>query len=1145
MRFNFLLVCGASLALIACGGNVDQQSDAQPIAKAEVVGTSVNTEDSIVVRSGSDVVLSGHGSDGIDDPILQFRWEQLSIDGYNFPVELYERTANSVVFTAPQVPVNQPEGIPLKFQLTIADADGATARDEIDVLVLPGADLNSFLLGPHVNEQFLIVLAAEEGVELANDIPLELEFSKTVNWVDRFGETHSETFPVSTFNGTVNAGISPAANSDRNLSFSTRLPLLDADEVNQFYRGQSRSGRLEFEDVEQASLNLNFSLTQFASGNISIHLAQKTEDGISLFDTSTFSSNATQLSVSEEWLRQQLNVESRQTANNYYNCIDPDGAAATLDSWIESAGFRAYPEQVEHVTYVNNFDLGFGRDMYFRKDENNNIYSYVVNYPNLENALTGRNEFAVVVMEFSEAPTGNCGDGTFAAADGKKIVKFYAYVPDEVTGEYVRAPSMNFDGRGERFLPGVCVVCHFGDTNVSDFNVGDLNSINAEAADLDSSFMLFDLDAFLYTSSEDGFAADPVYASEEVSSDLTNRYSRSAQEESFRDINQMVLDTFTYDQNNLRRFEIPIKAVHGWYGNTSSVEGLNFGSDETPPTEQEIQNLVSAVATLPSNNFNGPAYTPAGWQGQEDLYHDMFARNCRLCHLQIGNRAVDFDSYEEFINNENLVHYVYERGAMPLSRLTMDRFWIDYFSGLSGAEILREHLNNDSNPDNDVARDARPGFPVARITPGVNPELQADAIMDFDGFEVFEGVDSFFADNFEWRLDGSIVSRSNRYVFEALTPGTNHDLSLQVFNLTNATNSVEVLRRIAVRDNAPDPTGLPTPVVTEGDSVDINIFNGLCAFDVDSLACRSAFGDIRSGETPTISIVGLPRNGIIESVDQTNGIVRFTSTAAASDGDASFAFRLTDSFAEDSIIETLAIRVNALSGPQIGGPDNCSVNANTSQSSDDFPRILNDAECPNPILNDTAGSGLSLSLVAVDSSASRDGSNVVLNAEGLIEYTPGRFFIGNDSFSYTVEDDSLSANQSFGTVVVNVNASQTFSSLSTGDGVLNRNIPDSGCAECHDGTTAPDWRNIDNFRLVATNTEIAPYGSAEIALVQTTSTGDLLNSILFRMACNAEGLDHQGENRLCLSDGAPASIDDLNDDGRAVLTWIEEGMNNN
>ncbi len=1154
MRFSFSPIHASSilftLLLSACGGDVDKQQDALPIAKAQVVGSSINTEDMIEVRSGSDVVLTGFASDGVDDPILQFKWEQIILPGYDFPVALFERTANAVVFTAPVVPVTQPEGIELQFLLTITDADGITDQDEVNVRVLPGADLNSFLLGPHVNEQFLIVVAADEGSDIANDIPVEVELSKTVNWTDRFGIAHSRDFPVNTFVGTVTAGTAPAVNSERNLSFSSRLPLLDADEVNQYFRGEERGGRLEFEDVENASMDLNISMTQFANGNVSLYLAQKTESGIRILDTSGLVTSGlvtspANLTVSDEWLRNEVNVESRRTANNYYNCIDPTGAAATLESWIEQSGFRAYPEQVEHVTYVNNFDLGFGRDMYFREDENGNVYSYVVNYPNLENALTGRNEFAVVVMEFSEAPTGNCGDATFTdSQSGQKIVKFYAYVPDTVTGEYVRAPSMNFDGRGERFLPGVCVVCHFGDTNVDDFNVTDLSSIDATAADLNSSFMLFDLDAFLYTSGE-GSLIDPVYAFEAPSESLTNAYTRTTQENSFRNINQLVLNTFTYNRDNLRRFEMPIKAVHGWYGNRQNVESLDFGTDENPPTQQEAQTLYDTVAVLPQNTFNGPGYIPEGWVGQEELYHDVFSRNCRLCHLQIGNPAVDFDSYDEFINNENLVHYVYERGAMPLSRLTMDRFWIDYLGGEASADKLRAHLNSDNNPDNDVALDARPGYPVAQVAPGKNPELVADRVIDFDEFVVFEGVDSYFADTFEWRLDSLLASRSNRYVFEATTPGEIHELSLQVFNLTNSTSSTEEIRTIAVRDNAPQASGVPTPVVTEGGSVDINIFSSLCSDAIDSASCRAIFGDIRSGETPTITIIGNATNGSVDNVDSSNGIISFSSNNSASAGDASFDFALTDSFGESSIIETLNIRVNPLGGPTIGSPDNCSVTANTSQTVSNFPRVLNDAGCPNPIDNDSAAPGLNLSLVAVDTSASRDGSSASININGEIEYTPARFFVGTDNFSYTVQDDSPSTNQSFGTVIVTVTASQTFSDLSTGSGVFNRNIPDEGCAECHDGDTAPDWRNIDAVRLIATNSEKAPYGSPEIELQQSTSTTDLLGSILFRMACNEGGLDHQGENRLCNTDGAPTSVSDLNADGLAILNWIEEGMQNN
>ena len=75
--------------------------------------------------------------------------------------------------------------------------------------------------------------------------------------------------------------------------------------------------------------------------------------------------------------------------------IDPQGQFSTLSNWLEYAGFEdVYGDPVNdagisHALYLNNFDLGFARDMWMRKDANGNVYSFVTNYPTLEAALRG------------------------------------------------------------------------------------------------------------------------------------------------------------------------------------------------------------------------------------------------------------------------------------------------------------------------------------------------------------------------------------------------------------------------------------------------------------------------------------------------------------------------------------------------------------------------------------------------------------------------------------------------------------------------------------------------------------------------------------------------------------------------------------
>lgn len=1134
-------------ALTACGGGSDvgSQNDAPPVASAEVLGSAQTTSGEVQVRSGKEVLLSGFNSEGVDDPILTFSWRQ--VEGSDYPVELYERTADAVAFTAPDIPITDTDGVSLMFELTAVDADGVSATDTVSVRVKPARDADHFLINPRVEEDYVVIVAPNPGTLVSADIPVSLTVTQTATWRDRSGAEHSQVIATDTVSGEIAAGLSPATQSAENLFFRLPVPLLDADDVNKNFQGENRLSRLEFENVDEASLTISLSLAQEASGNFNLYLATQAESGFDMLDTSALVAGENSLTFDTEWLRINLGVESRRSAENYYRCIDPNDEATTLAGWIDYAGFNDYPESVVHTSYVNNYDLNFGRDMYLRKDENGNVYSYVTNYPSLENIFSGRNEFAIVVMEYSSAPTGQCGDGTFADDDGgKKIVKFYSYVPNEITGEYERAGTMNFDGRGERSVPGVCVGCHFGDTNSDQFNLANLSDISAEAADLNSSFIPWDLDAFLYTSSAEDDVVDPIYTSNETSPEVTAQYSREAQQDYFRQQNQMVLDTFTYDLGALKRFETPIKLLHGWYGNAEAVESLDFGSEEAPLTEEALAAVKAQVLTLPTNDFDG-TYVQSGWEGQEELYHNVFARNCRLCHAQVAEATIDFDSYDEFINNGQLVSYVFEQGLMPLSRLTMDRFWVNFYNDSQpAAELLREHLNNDNIVDNDVAPGLRPGYPVARALPTANPELDADASVDFDGRILFDASASLFATNYEWSINGEFVGDESKYVYSAGEPGDRVQLTLAALNVDENLVSQRVSRRILVNNNTPSAEGVPSPNVNEGEAVTVNIFTSLCANGLpDDSACRAVFGDVEQGDRPLITLSEDSVNGDVALLDSSNGLVRFTSTAPVSDGDGEFTFSLTDSFGEVSELARVSVVINALGGPEINGPDTCTVDALNQDTSAEFPQFFDGVPCADPSLNDVAADGLSLQVVAVDDGSARAGTSVSVDNSGVISYTPGRFFTGTDTFGYTVRDSSLSQNENSGTVVVTVNATETYTSLSTGDGVFARS-DGTGCGECHDGTLsgAPSWFLVDNAQLAAVNNNLAPYGVAEITLAEPTSTTDLLDAIILKNGCNFDG-GHPGGNILCNAPGTPTGVGDLNEAGLAILKWMEEGAQDN
>ena len=186
------------------------------------------------------------------------------------------------------------------------------------------------------------------------------------------------------------------------------------------------------------------------------------------------------------------NTDSRQGACQYYVAVGaaqgcgPSGELVgnqlTFDVWkakwgldSPTAGFRA--------TYANIRDLDLERDMHGITNANGTAY-YVCNYPHVRegqpdtdllNVQRGENLVACVAMEHSPTP---------GVSGGRPFTKFLVFGPG---GQLL--PSVNLDQRGEKFLPGVCVVCHGARHGFTRF---DENA--SMSPDLDAQFLPFDLD---------------------------------------------------------------------------------------------------------------------------------------------------------------------------------------------------------------------------------------------------------------------------------------------------------------------------------------------------------------------------------------------------------------------------------------------------------------------------------------------------------------------------------------------------------------------------------------------------------------------------------------------------------------------------
>ena len=170
-------------------------------------------------------------------------------------------------------------------------------------------------------------------------------------------------------------------------------------------------------------------------------------------------------------------------AADYYAKIDPGGTKTNagdpndFNHWKTINGFdRA---GVTNATYSNQYDLGFGRDMYMQTGGQdgtctNCIAYYVTNYTDADHAASGSGAIATVAMEFSPR------NGT----TGTPYTKFYVYHTDGTI-----ANSADLDGNGQKFVPTLCIICHNGNISSMDSTTGTLPFAR---------FIGFDLQSFAY-----------------------------------------------------------------------------------------------------------------------------------------------------------------------------------------------------------------------------------------------------------------------------------------------------------------------------------------------------------------------------------------------------------------------------------------------------------------------------------------------------------------------------------------------------------------------------------------------------------------------------------------------------------------------
>lgn len=289
--------------------------------------------------------------------------------------------------------------------------------------------------------------------------------------------------------------------------------------------------------------------------------------------------------------------DTRLSACLYYQAIGAVGGCdaqgnlqdpISLDDWKRQHAFKPYDNGNTEVAavYINRMDLNLVRRMNATQTAPDNIAFVVCNHPGPEGAsqrevdevidigLADQKRVACVAMEWSTSPGVN---------GGQPFTKFLTFGPDGTL-----LPSINLDGRGEKYMPGACVACHGGTQYNGRFAARGI----APSPYLGAGFLPFDTGNFLFGSN----------------SGLTE----AQQSQAIHDLNMLVKAT------DNRGYPSTTRLIDGWY--PSGTTTLN---KQYVPTDW---------VTL-----------DAGKPGAAKFYREVVGGVCRTCHVALGSDRFDWD----------------------------------------------------------------------------------------------------------------------------------------------------------------------------------------------------------------------------------------------------------------------------------------------------------------------------------------------------------------------------------------------------------------------------------------------------------------------------------------------------------------------
>jgi mono/diheme cytochrome c family protein len=518
----------------------------------------------------------------------------------------------------------------------------------------------------------------------------------------------------------------------------------------------------------------------------------------------------------------------------YYEAIDPNNTRNTLEKWMDANNFGEPCGVIDpcetHVIFRDTKDLGYGRDMYARRNDDGSFAVFVRNFRvdavpgqqystlNLDAAISNNTDptkerdiqwhFGSNAIEFSTYPYGvgepredyalnNIAGGLYSTNGGTApmFTKYFTFKPDDVNDPNTterRLKVVNLDSRGDKSMPGPCISCHGGMSRpVLPDGTYPAPIPGGVPGDTQAHMQVIEVSTV-------AFSEEPGWTCNDIISGVNF-------------INQGVLSTYAMvdlQYSGIGGYWQPDFAadlIEGWYGEDAADRG-DF-------------DIPNRGCNYLQNHFYD--YVPLGWRpdstapgmppaGADDLFREVIAPNCMVCHSRRGtnlgpggaaSQDIDFSSYEKFLSySEQIERFIFDKGVMPLGLLNFDAFWDN--SGPGRAELLASHIPGFSRMSSD-GEVLRPGRPIAVAAAPRNTNVPV----------TLSAEGSSFADSYRWTITDSVVG-SNPTLSRADTArpvfntDINGDYTLRLVVSKNGRDSRPVTVDIAVSNLLPLPASL-------------------------------------------------------------------------------------------------------------------------------------------------------------------------------------------------------------------------------------------------------------------------------------------------------------------------------------------------